>query len=341
MFLPSRIRDEHSPKFHRQFYDLVKKVNMMLTNFNRKILNQKQMLLFTAVKVACRKFSTTPSSCKVTAAFLPQFLRKKRLPNIAVINLFGMIQYGNARLGGKKYLNLESLDKSIEKAFATKRLKAVCLMINSPGGSAVQSELIANRIIQLSRSKNVKTISFVEDMALSGGYWLALAGSEIFVSKNSLIGSVGALFQSFGLHNFIKRYGVEHRLHTAGENKVRMNPFAPEKESDVEKIKQVIYKIHENFIDHVKQQRGDRLKKDDQLLFNGDIWTGVDAVAYGLVDGIDDFNSYVKRNYGDDVNIVRVNPSVKKGLVSLLGVSSETIIEDIENCMVSNRIKLF
>ena len=313
---------------------------MIPTNFYRKLLNQKPMLLFTCVKMTCTKLSTTPGSCKVTPAFLPQFLRKKRLPNIAVINLFGMIQYGNARLGSKKYLNLESLDKSIEKAFAIKRLKAVCLMINSPGGSAVQSELIANRIIRLSHSKNVKTISFVEDMALSGGYWLALAGSEIFVSKNSLVGSVGALFQSFGLHNFIKRYGVEHRLYTAGENKVRMNPFAPEKESDVEKIKQVICKIHENFIDHVKQQRGDRLKKDEQFLFNGDIWTGSDAVAYGLVDGIGDFNSYVKRNYGDDVNIVKVNPSVRKGLANLFGASDETVIEDIENYMFLNRIKL-
>ena len=303
----------------------------------RRVSKRNEIYLATR-KLICANISTTPNNQGKVSNILPKFLKKRKQGNVTVINLFGEIRSGRAGLGKQKYINFESLEKSIDKAFETKRLKAVFLLVNSPGGSVVQSELIANRIIKLGHSKNVEVISFVEDIAASGGYWLALAGSKIFVSKCSIIGSVGVLLQSFGLHDFIKRYDVEHRLYTAGENKLRLNPFAPEKESDVEKIKIILSQLHESFIDYVKQ-RGDKIKKDDKFLFNGDYWTGREAVEYGLVDGIDDLYGYVKRNYGDDINIIRVNPSVKKGLAGLFGVN-ELSVEDIYDYMLSNRMKI-
>ena len=311
---------------------------MTLLFLVRGVSKRNKIYLVTR-KLIYSNISTLSNNQSKVSNILPKFLKKKRQENVAVINQFGEIRSGRAGLGKQKYINFESLEKSIDKAFETKRLKAVCLLVNSPGGSAVQSELIANRIIKLGHSKNVEVISFVEDIAASGGYWLALAGSKIFVSKCSIIGSVGVLLQTFGLHDFIKRYNIEHRLYTAGENKLRLNPFAPEKESDVEKIKIILSQLHEHFIDYVKQQRGDKIKKDDKSLFNGDYWTGQEAVEYGLVDGIDDLYSYVKQNYGDDINIIRVNPTVKKGLAGLFGLN-ELSLEDIYDYMLSNRMKI-
>jgi len=242
--------------------------------------------------------------------FLPHFISSK--PSVAIIDLAGTIQatVGGGSFGRNQKLNIKSLEKPIEKAFSYKRLKAVILNINSPGGSPVQSELIASKITRLAKEKNVKVISFIEDLAASGGYWLACAGEEIYVSKNSVVGSIGVVSARFGLNEFIQRHGIDWRVHTAGTSKSLLDPFQPEKEEDVKKLKVLLEAIHQNFKDYVKERRGGRLNFHDDVLFNGDIWVGQQAVEQGLVDGIDDVNSYIRQRFGTsgkDVRVVRVN----------------------------------
>jgi len=298
---------------------------------------KSQRCFLIPMKQTFNHFHTT-KSCDGLSRFLPNLIRRRNFPSVSVINLFGMIsaQSGGSRFGRSKYLNLESLDSTIEKAFAVKNLKTVCLLINSPGGSAVQSELIANKIIRLGQKKKVKVVSFVEDVAASGGYWLSLAGSEIYVAQNSVVGSVGVISASFGLEEFINRYGIERRVYTAGNNKSIMDPFSPEKENDVKKIKLLLGKIHNNFIQHVKENRGNRLRKDDEFLFNGDFWIGKDAADYGLVDGINDVDNYIRENFGKDVKVKRVNRQKQGGLGSIFGTESL----NLEEILVRNRFPM-
>jgi signal peptide peptidase SppA len=220
--------------------------------------------------------------------------------NIAVIRLSGVIgTVGPGRSG----LSIESINKHLEKAFSLSRLEAVCLNINSPGGSPVQSELIATRIIELSEKNNVPVYAFVEDMAASGGYFLAIAAHKIYVSKSSIVGSIGVISRSFGLQELIKKIGIERRVYTQGKNKSIMDPFVPEKEQDIKIINNLQNNIYNHFVDFVKTRRAGRLTQTDDILFNGDIWTGETALEYGLVDGIDNMYSFLKENYDDTVNI--------------------------------------
>jgi signal peptide peptidase SppA len=230
------------------------------------------------------------------SSWLP-FANKK---NIAVLRLSGVIgTVGPGRSG----LSIESINKHLEKAFSLPRLEAVCLNINSPGGSPVQSELIATRIIELSEKNNVPVYAFVEDMAASGGYFLASAAHKIYVSKSSIIGSIGVISRSFGLQELIKKIGIERRVYTQGKNKSILDPFVPEKEQDIKIINNLQNNIYNHFVDFVKTRRAGRLTQTDDILFNGDIWTGETAFAYGLVDGINNIYSFIKDNYDDTVNI--------------------------------------
>jgi len=249
----------------------------------------------------------------------------KSKPEVAVIDLAGTIQAGRGGgLGASRRLNIANLEKSIDKAFSYKKLKSVLLNINSPGGSPAQSELIANKITRLGKQKNVKVYSFVEDLAASGGYWLACAGQEIYATNNSFIGSIGVINAKFGFDELIKKYDIDWRVYTAGKSKSFMDPFQPEKEDDVLKIKYLLNAIHQNFIDHVKKSRAGRLNANDDLLFNGDIWLAQDAIKHGLIDGIDDVSNFVEQRYGkvgEDVKLVRVNsPSANRfGLGGMFG----------------------
>ena len=252
------------------------------------------------------------------------------VPRVSVINLHGTIMPGKGSPLGGKLINIESTRKMIDEAFNPRRLEAVLLNINSPGGSAVQSDLVSSYIREKSIKHNVPVIAFCEDYAASGGYWLACTGSQIYAARSSVVGSIGVISQGLGFHELIEKYGVERRTITAGENKSVMDPLAPLKEKDVEIIKGLLNNIHQHFIDHVKTSRGERLKGDDKTIFNGEFWTGEPALALGLVDGIDNVDSYIARTWGDNVDVKRV-----KGGSPLEELLGDTLLGSLPDMMTS------
>jgi signal peptide peptidase SppA len=221
-------------------------------------------------------------------------------PVVAVIRLAGPIgQVGAFRTG----LSLARLAGVIERAFNLIELKAVALVVNSPGGSAVQSALIAKRVRDIAGEKNIPVYAFVEDVAASGGYWLACAADEIYANASSVVGSIGVISASFGLHEAIHKLGVERRVYTAGEKKMMLDPFQPENPDDVERLQALQQEIHRNFQDWVRERRGVRLRGLDSDLFSGEFWSGTRAAQLGLVDGIDDLRSHMRRRFGDTVRL--------------------------------------
>ena len=242
----------------------------------------------------------------------------KPSPKVAVIRLNGAIGTGRSSLTDA------ALAPLIEKAFAKGKLKAVALQINSPGGSPTQSALIAARIRRLAAEKELPVMAFVEDVAASGGYWLATAADEIFADDNSVLGSIGVISGGFGFQELIKTHGIERRVHTAGESKSMMDPFKPEKPEDIERLARVLEQIHQNFKTQVKSRRGDKLKGDD--LFTGEIWIGQAAVENGLIDGIGHMVPVLKDRFGDDVDLKVYGQ--KKGLLSRFGAEIFGQIEE-------------
>jgi len=214
---------------------------------------------------------------------------------IPVVRLQGAIGGGGPMKTG---LSLATAAIPLEKAFSVKKAPAVALIINSPGGSAVQSRLIFKRIRDLAREKEKDVLVFVEDVAASGGYMIAVAGDEIFVDPSSIVGSIGVVAAGFGFTEMIKKIGVDRRVYTAGEKKVILDPFQPEVEEDIDYLKTLQQDIHETFIDLVKSRRGDVLA-DDPDLFTGKFWTGRTAIQLGLVDAIGDLRSVLRDRYGD------------------------------------------
>ncbi|SMY06866.1 S49 family peptidase [Flavimaricola marinus] len=233
-------------------------------------------------------------------------------PFVAVIRLQGAI--ANASRG----LDDVSLAPVIEKAFAKGKPKAIALQINSPGGSPVQSSLIAARIRRLAEEKNIPVIAFVEDVAASGGYWLACAADEIYIDRGSIVGSIGVISAGFGLHEAISNYGVERRVHTAGDSKSMLDPFKPEDPEDVARLEGWLSELHDFFIDHVKTRRGDKLG-DAPGLFQGEVWVGNKAVEQGLADGIGHLVPMMKDRFGDKVRFRRY--AVKRSFLSRFGAA--------------------
>lgn len=228
-----------------------------------------------------------------------------------------VIRLGGTIGTGARALNDEALAPLIEKAFRMKPV-AVALQVNSPGGSAVQSSLIAARIRRLADEKNVPVHAFVEDVAASGGYWLACAADDIWVDKSSLVGSIGVIFASFGFPELMARQGVERRVVTAGRSKSFADPFLPQKAEDIERLKTLQGPIHQAFIDHVRQSRGIRLD-DSADLFNADIWVGPQSVELGLTDGVAHMVPKLKDLYGDKVKLLPFGR--KRSLFQRLGLS--------------------
>ena len=229
-------------------------------------------------------------------------------PVVAVVRLTGMIAAGGGsplRRGG---LNLAALAAPLERAFKLPHLKAVALAINSPGGSPVQTSLIYKRVRALATEKEVPVVAFAEDVAASGGYWLACAADEIFADESSILGSIGVIFAGFGFQDLIARYGVERRVHTAGTNKSMLDPFRPEKPEDVERLLRAQGEIHAAFIDAVRARRAGALKAPEDELFTGEFWTGKRALELGLIDGIGDVRSVMRERYGERVRLVVVGP---------------------------------
>ena len=226
-------------------------------------------------------------------------------PVVAVLRLGGIIGRIGPLRGG---LELASLEPLIERAFSLRGLAAVSLAINSPGGSAVQSALIYRRIRALAEKKEVTVFAFAEDVAASGGYWLALAGDEIYADASSVIGSIGVLFRSFGFAEAIARLGIERRVHVAGERKSALDSFSPEDPGDVALLKDLQADVHAAFKDTVRERRGDKLKGAEDDLFSGAFWSGKRAVELGLVDGLGDLRTVMGERFGENVRFKTIRP---------------------------------
>ncbi|SIO47155.1 serine protease SohB [Rhodovulum sp. ES.010] len=245
-------------------------------------------------------------------------------PLVSVVRLSGPI----AASPRGTSLSDAGLAQVIERAFRRGRPRAVALAINSPGGSPVQSALIAARIRRLAQEHELPVYAFVEDVAASGGYWLACAADEIWADRASLLGSIGVIYAGFGFPELIARYGVERRVHTAGESKSFLDPFQPEKSEDVERLMQLQTPIHEAFKAHVRARRGAKLATDTNL-FTGDVWAGDEAVKLGLADGIGHLVPKMKERFGDKVRFALHTP--RRGLWTRLGAPSvAAIAEEVE-----------
>ncbi len=214
-------------------------------------------------------------------------------------------------------LSIASLAAPIEKAFEMSKLPAVAVVINSPGGSPVQSSLILKRIRQLAFENKKKVYVFCEDVAASGGYYIALAGDEIYAEPSSIVGSIGVISASFGFDKAIDKLGIDRRVHTSGLSKSILDPFMPEKAEDVERLKALQRDVHDVFISEVKDRRAGKLKAPDAELFSGAFWSGPKALDYGLIDGIADVRTKMRELYGDKVKLKLV-PLEKGGLLSRL-----------------------
>ena len=229
-----------------------------------------------------------------------------RGPVVPVLRFSGPIGMATPLRPG---LALASAAGPIERAFSASKLPTVAIVINSPGGSPVQSHLIFSRIRQLAKEKDKRVYVFCEDVAASGGYFLALAGDEIYADPASIVGSIGVITSGFGLHELISKIGVERRVITAGANKDTLDPFLPQKPEDVERIKALQLDVHQSFIDLVKTRRGAKLDKADIDLFTGEFWSGKRALELGLIDGHSDLRTKMREIYGDDVRLKLVMPS--------------------------------
>lgn len=230
---------------------------------------------------------------------LPKFMQSDAV-TIPVVRLHGVIMSGGSSL--RQHLSLAATAAILEKAFAVADAPAVAISINSPGGSPVQSRLIYRRIRDLATEKNRRVLVFVEDVAASGGYMIAVAGDEIIADPSSIVGSIGVVSASFGFQDLLKKIGVERRVTTAGRNKVTLDPFQPQKKEDVERLKALQLEVHETFINLVKERRDAKLS-DDPDLFSGLFWTGKRGLELGLVDALGDMRSVLKDRYGNKTRL--------------------------------------
>lgn len=228
---------------------------------------------------------------------------------IPAVRLSGPIGMVNPVTGG---MTIGSVATRLERAFDFAKAPAVAVIVNSPGGSPVQSRLIFERIRQLAEEKEKKVVVFIEDVGASGGYMIACAGDEIVADPSSIVGSIGVISSSFGFVDLLGKLGIERRVHTAGENKAILDPFSPEKPEDIEHLKALQLEIHETFIDLVRERRGSRLKHDEDL-FTGLFWSGKRALGLGLVDHLGDLRAFLKERYGETVKIKLIAES--RGLI--------------------------
>lgn len=244
------------------------------------------------------------SDMKQKVKNLYQKIRKKlTAPVVPVVKLEGVI--GASRFS--QALNLESVAELLDQAFHVDKAPAVALIVNSPGGSPVQSALIHDRIRLLADKHDKEVLVFLEDVAASGGYWIACAGDEIIGNAASIVGSIGVISAGFGFPELMKKHGVERRVYTQGKHKSLLDPFQPEDEEGVGRIKELQGDLHNLFIDHVKSRRGDKLDSETDL-FEGDVWTSERAIKHGLIDSVGNIREVLMERYGEDV----LTPLLKK-----------------------------
>ncbi|MEO3470266.1 S49 family peptidase [Roseomonas sp. CAU 1739] len=255
-----------------------------------------------------------------------------RPPRVALVRLAGLIAAPSGPFGAG--LNDAGIGPVLDRAFAIKRLSAVILVVNSPGGSPVQSSLIARRIRRLAEEKKVPVIAVVEDAAASGGYWIACAADEIVADPASILGSIGVISAGFGFDQAIARLGVQRRLRTAGAEKSFLDPFRPEREPDVARLEDLLGKLHDEFKSWVRARRGPKLKAAEETLFTGRFWTGRQAVELGLADALGDAEGEAKRRFGEKVKMIRLGqrrrpfpwrliPGAREGVEAIAAVAEE------------------
>src|SRR5260370_4057718 len=256
----------------------------------------------------------------MTLRDLPRQLRFERFRNpppvVAVLRLNGVIG-----MRGRRGLSLAGKASAIERAFRLGGLAAVALSINSPGGSPVQSALIYRRTRPLADEENIPVFAVAEDVAASGGYWLALAGDEIFAEDASILGSIGVVSAGFGFGELLRRLGVNRRLYAAGARKAMLDPFLAEDPQGIARLEALQRDIHGSFKDIVRLRRGTRLRGDDETLFNGDIFTGRGALANGLIDGIGELRGTLRARFGDKVRLRVVDPEKRRFSFGLPGLA--------------------
>lgn len=252
-------------------------------------------------------------------------------PVVPVVRLNGVIS--SEQKPGR--INIESVNPLLEKAFEDKKAVAVAIVINSPGGSPVQSRLVGNRIRELANKNEKKVFVFIEDVAASGGYFIAVVADELFADPSSIVGSIGVIMAGFGFEKAIEKIGVTRRIYTAGKNKSTLDPFMPEKKSDIDRIKGFEDDIHKVFIDYVKQHRGDKLVGTDDELFTGEWWPALRGVDLGLVDALGDMHTVLRERYGDDLILKPVKS--KKSLFSMpnIGLNKANISTEIATDLIS------
>jgi len=247
-----------------------------------------------------------------------------RFPVVSVLKMQGQISAQR----GRDMISIDSVQKKIDTAFEPERLKEVIVSVNSPGGSPVQCDLITSYLHMKAAKTKVPVTMFVEDIAASGGYWIACSGHEVFANKSSIIGSLGVIYAGLGFTELIKKIGVERRLLTAGGNKALMDPLSPLQDDHVKIVKKMLADTHQVFMDHVKKHRGEKLKGSDEELFSGAIWTGEAALNHGLIDGIDNLEDYIQRKYGDEVKINRVKSKYQE-FAEMFGAKGSPSLQDM------------
>lgn len=241
---------------------------------------------------------------------IPSRFRPRRVV-VPVVRLTGVI---GAAMPLRQGLTIQAAAQALERAFGWRDASAVAIVVNSPGGSPVQSHLIYKRIRALAVENKRTVLVFVEDAAASGGYMIACAGDEIFADPSSIVGSIGVVSAGFGFEKLIERVGVERRVYTAGRSKAMLDPFRPENDDDIARLKAIQSRIHTMFVDLVEGRRTGRLKGEREELFSGLVWSGDEALERGLVDGLGDLRSVLRERFGDKV----VTPLVPIGTPSFL-----------------------
>ena len=245
---------------------------------------------------------------------------RKKVPQVAVIKLTGVIAASSSL---RKGLNLQGIETHLYDAFSNKRTTAVALVLNSPGGSPVQSDLIQKRVRDLGQEFKKPIYVFCEDVAASGGYWIALAGDEIYANASSIIGSIGVVSAGFGFKEAIGKLGIERRIYSTGPNKGMLDPFEDEDPKHVQRLKNLQEEIFTLFREWVLSQRGSKLKGAHEELFSGAFWTGVKAKELGLIDGLGELREIMQDRFGEDVLFKNYAP--KTGILSKLGLGSESV----------------
>jgi signal peptide peptidase SppA len=261
------------------------------------------------------------------------FLKKKKIiPHIKLSGVIGNV--GKFKQG----IDFAGQEEIIKKAFSVKKISAVAISINSPGGSPVQSHLLYKFIRQQAKKNKIKVLVFAEDVAASGGYLIACAGDEIYANSSSIIGSIGVIYSSFGFKDLIKKIGIERRIYTAGKNKSTLDPFLEENNEDIERLKNIQLDLHKDFIDVVEESRGKKLNKDLGIeLFSGEFWSGSKSKELGLIDGVGNVNEILKEKFGEKIVIKKFEKS-KGWIEKKLSASNNNQLDQVVDILEERSI---